>query len=45
MKLFVSCIPYDKGKSGISVYAREVVAALAAQGLRAIATKTYCPVV
>ena len=32
MKLLVSCIPYDGGKSGISVYAREVVAALAAQG-------------
>ena len=32
MKLLVSCIPYDGGKSGISVYVREVVAALAAQG-------------
>ena len=32
MKLLVSCIPYDGGKSGISVYTREVVAALAAQG-------------
>ena len=32
MKLLVSCIPYDGGKSGISVYVREVVAALAAEG-------------
>ena len=32
MRLLVSCIPYDGGKSGISVYVREVVAALAAQG-------------
>lgn len=32
MKLLVSCIPYDGGKSGISVYVREVVAALEAQG-------------
>ena len=32
MRLLVSCIPYDGGKSGISVYAREVVAALVAQG-------------
>ncbi len=32
MKLLVSCIPYDGGKSGISVYTREVVRALAAQG-------------
>ena len=32
MKLLVSCIPYDSGKSGISVYVREVVAALEAQG-------------
>ena len=32
MKLLVSCIPYDGGKSGISVYVREVVRALAAQG-------------
>ena len=32
MKLLVSCIPYDGGKSGISVYTREVVAALEAQG-------------
>ena len=31
MRLLVSCIPYDGGKSGISVYVREVVAALAAQ--------------
>ena len=32
MKLLVSCIPYDGGKSGISVYVREVVQALAVQG-------------
>ena len=32
MRLLVSCIPYDKGKSGLSVYAREVVRALAEQG-------------
>ncbi len=32
MKLLVSCIPYDGGKSGISTYVREVVSALAAQG-------------
>lgn len=32
MRLVVSCIPYDQGKSGISVYTREVVRALAAQG-------------
>ena len=32
MRLLVSCIPYDRGKSGISVYVRETVAALAAQG-------------
>ena len=32
MRLLVSCIPYDGGRSGISVYVREVVAALAAQG-------------
>jgi len=32
MKLLVSCIPYDSGKSGISVYVREVVRALLAQG-------------
>ena len=32
MRILVSCIPYDGGKSGISVYVREVVAALAAQG-------------
>ena len=32
MRLLVSCIPYDGGKSGISVYVREVVAALAVQG-------------
>jgi len=32
VRLLVSCVPYDGGKSGISVYVREVVAALAAQG-------------
>ncbi len=32
MKLLVSCIPYDGGKSGISVYTREVVRGLLAQG-------------
>ena len=32
MKLLVSCIPYDGGKSGISVYVREVVRALLEQG-------------
>ena len=32
MRLLVSCIPYDRGKSGISVYVREVVRALLGQG-------------
>ncbi|MBR2837520.1 MAG: WecB/TagA/CpsF family glycosyltransferase [Kiritimatiellae bacterium] len=32
MRLLVSCIPYDSGKSGISVYVREVVRALREQG-------------
>ena len=32
MRLLVSCIPYDGGKSGISVYVREVVCALFEQG-------------
>ena len=32
MKLLVSCIPYDGGKSGISTYVREVVRELGAQG-------------
>ena len=32
MKLLVSCIPYDGGKSGISTYVREVLRELAAQG-------------
>ena len=32
MKLLVSCIPYDGGKSGISTYVREVVRALSTQG-------------
>ena len=32
MRLLVSCIPYDGGKSGISVYVREVVRELCRQG-------------
>ena len=32
MRLLVSCIPYDGGKSGISTYVREVVRELSAQG-------------
>ena len=32
MRLLVSCIPYDGGKSGISTYVREVVKSLAVQG-------------
>ena len=32
MRIFVSCIPFDSGKSGISEYARETVRALASQG-------------
>ncbi len=32
MRLLVSCIPYDRGKSGISVYVRETVRALREQG-------------
>ncbi len=32
MRLLVSCIPYDRGKSGLSVYAREVVRALVSEG-------------
>ena len=32
MRLLVSCIPYDGGKSGISTYVREVVKSLAEQG-------------
>ena len=32
MRLLVSCIPYDGGKSGISVYVRETVRELVAQG-------------
>ena len=32
MKLLISCIPFDGGKSGISVYVREVVRALSEQG-------------
>lgn len=32
MKILVSCIPFDRGKSGISIYVRNVVAELAAQG-------------
>ena len=32
MKILLSCVPFDGGKSGISVYIRELVAALKAQG-------------
>ncbi len=32
MKLLVGCVPFDHGKSGISVYIRSVVAELAAAG-------------
>ncbi len=32
MKILVPCIPFDGGKSGISVYIREVVRALRAEG-------------
>ena len=32
MKILVSCVPFDGGKSGISVYIRGLTAALAAQG-------------
>ena len=32
MKYLVSCIPFDNGKSGISVYTREVVRELSCQG-------------
>ncbi len=32
VRLLVSCIPYDGGKSGISTYVREVVKSLAVQG-------------
>lgn len=32
MKILVSCVPFDGGKSGISVYIRHLTAALAAQG-------------
>ena len=32
MKILVSCIPYDNGKSGISVYTRELVRELVRQG-------------
>ena len=32
MRVLVSCIPFDHGKSGISVYVREVVRALLEQG-------------
>ncbi len=31
MKILLSCVPFDGGKSGISVYIRHLVAALAAQ--------------
>lgn len=36
MKIAVPCIPFDGGKSGISVYVREVVRALRAEGHRVI---------
>lgn len=32
MNILVSCVPFDHGKSGISVYIRNAVAALAAKG-------------
>ena len=32
MKILLSAIPFDNGKSGISVYIREVVKALESQG-------------
>ena len=32
MKILVSCVPFDHGRSGISVYIRHTVAALAAAG-------------
>ncbi|MBO4618779.1 MAG: WecB/TagA/CpsF family glycosyltransferase [Victivallales bacterium] len=32
MKILLSCVPFDHGKSGISVYLRNLVAALTAQG-------------
>ena len=32
MKILFSCVPYDQGKSGISVYLRHLTDALAAQG-------------
>ena len=32
MRILVDCIPFDNGQSGISVYVREVVRALSAQG-------------
>jgi glycosyltransferase involved in cell wall biosynthesis len=32
MRILVSCVPFDRGRSGISVYMRHTVAALAAAG-------------
>ena len=32
MKILLSCVPFDRGKSGISVYIRHLTAALAARG-------------
>ena len=32
MKILLSCVPFDGGKSGISVWIRHLVAALAARG-------------
>ena len=32
MRILVSCVPFDHGRSGISVYMRHTVSALAAAG-------------
>ncbi len=32
MRILISCIPFDRGKSGISVYIRSIIAALAEEG-------------
>ena len=32
MRILISCIPFDRGRSGISTYIRNVVGELAAQG-------------
>ena len=44
MRLLVSCIPYDGGKSGISVYVREVVRELAARGVAASTQSAIVPI-